>query len=46
MMASPKVIRNRMRYVFTRPRWVLLVAVIKGVLREVVALGPTFSNQV
>lgn len=45
-MVSARVTRNRIRYVFTRPCWVLLVAVIRGVLSEAVPLGPTFSNQV
>ena len=28
------------------PCWVLLVVVIKGMLEDAKALGPTFSNQV
>lgn len=38
--------KNRARYVLIRPRWVLLVVVIRGVLTEAAALGPTFSSQV
>lgn len=40
------VMRNKIRYVFTSPRWVLLVEVISGLLRLAVAFGPVFSNQV
>lgn len=41
-----RVSRNRARYVLIMPCWMLLVVVIKGVLREAIALGPVFSNQV
>lgn len=38
--------RKSVRYVLIMPCWVLLVVVIRGMLREVTALGPVFSNQV
>ena len=41
-----RVSKKRERYVLIKPCWVLLVVVIKGVLREATAFGPTFSNQV
>lgn len=38
--------RKKVRYVLIRPRWMLLVVVIKGLLDAIRVLGPVFSNQV
>lgn len=45
-MAKVSVIRKKVRNVLIMPCWALLVVVIRGMLREVRALGPVFSNQV
>lgn len=45
-MAMVRVRRNRVRYVVISPCCALLVAEMRGVLREVLALGPNFSSQV
>lgn len=37
--------RKRVRYVLIIPCWTLLAVVISGMLRDEMALGPTFSNQ-
>lgn len=42
---SAKVIRKKVRKVLIAPFWALLVVVIRGVDRDVMALGPIFSIQ-
>lgn len=38
--------RNRAIYVLIEPCWTLLTVEIRGVIRFLIALGPTFSSQV